>query len=207
MPGTQRRSVVSVWKMYTPPSSNEMTTPQPRQRLGSACEECRRRKLRCDGKKPQCGNCFDSMVQCVTVASRSQRGPRKGHLKALQNRIGMYTYAYIYTYINICRHIKRAALDHQTNVLSAAATLEHGLLEQQQNGYFPDLQCMNVLDVPTIDSLLDVDQSTESPSSPDPNPEIRPIDLALNSGIPKSVEPPATFHISNLLRTDLYVLG
>ncbi|CRG91749.1 putative transcriptional regulatory protein C777,02 [Talaromyces islandicus] len=64
------------------------TTPTTtsRQRPGSACEECRRRKLRCD-RQPQCGNCVESGVICTTTTVRPARGPKKGHLKALKGRI------------------------------------------------------------------------------------------------------------------------
>ncbi|QKX55293.1 uncharacterized protein TRUGW13939_02385 [Talaromyces rugulosus] len=59
------------------------TNTASRQRPGSACEECRRRKLRCD-RQPQCGNCIESGVVCTTTTVRPARGPKKGHLKALK---------------------------------------------------------------------------------------------------------------------------
>lgn len=63
------------------------TSTTSRQRPGSACEECRRRKLRCD-RQPQCGNCVEAGVVCTTTTVRPARGPKKGHLKALKGRIG-----------------------------------------------------------------------------------------------------------------------
>ncbi|KAJ5698509.1 fungal-specific transcription factor domain-containing protein [Penicillium macrosclerotiorum] len=57
-----------------------------RQRPGAACEECRRRKLRCDGQQPHCGVCQDAGIACE-ITKRSTRGPKKGHLKVLKNRI------------------------------------------------------------------------------------------------------------------------
>ena len=70
-------------------SPAEKKTSQPRQRAGAACEECRRRKLRCDGKQPQCEPCFEAGVLCVTPTNHPQRGPKRGHLKALQTRMGI----------------------------------------------------------------------------------------------------------------------
>lgn len=64
------------------------TSTTSRQRPGSACEECRRRKLRCD-RQPQCGNCVEAGVVCTTTTVRPARGPKKGHLKALKGRIGI----------------------------------------------------------------------------------------------------------------------
>jgi hypothetical protein len=67
------------------------TSTTSRQRPGSACEECRRRKLRCD-RQPQCGNCVEAGVVCTTTTVRPARGPKKGHLKALKGRIGKDSY-------------------------------------------------------------------------------------------------------------------
>lgn len=75
--------------MATPSTVTE--TPSPvtvveRQRTRAACEECRRRKLRCDGQQPKCGVCRTSGLRCE-VTSRETRGPKKGHIKALKNRV------------------------------------------------------------------------------------------------------------------------
>ncbi|KAJ5718928.1 uncharacterized protein N7483_010010 [Penicillium malachiteum] len=59
-----------------------------RQQPGLACEECRRRKARCDRVRPQCGVCSDSGRKCVFVDKRSPRGPKKGQLKELRSRVG-----------------------------------------------------------------------------------------------------------------------
>lgn len=59
-----------------------------RQRPGSACEECRRRKLRCDGQSSQCGVCRETGVECI-ISTNRPRGPKKGYLKALKDRVGM----------------------------------------------------------------------------------------------------------------------
>ncbi|OJJ99337.1 hypothetical protein ASPACDRAFT_120657 [Aspergillus aculeatus ATCC 16872] len=67
----------------------EMSQPSAttcRHRRGTACDECRRRKLRCDGQKPQCGLCLGTGVACV-LTQRSARGPKKGHLRNLKNRL------------------------------------------------------------------------------------------------------------------------
>ncbi|GKZ29520.1 hypothetical protein AbraIFM66950_005221 [Aspergillus brasiliensis] len=66
------------------PSSEQA---QSRNRPGSACTECRRRKMRCDGRHPQCNNCSNAGIICVFNPQPSRRGPKKGHLKSLQTRI------------------------------------------------------------------------------------------------------------------------
>lgn len=57
-----------------------------RQLPGAACDECRRRKLQCDRQKPRCGVCQDSQTRCE-VTQRSVRGPKRGHVRALKDRI------------------------------------------------------------------------------------------------------------------------
>ncbi|KAI2632986.1 fungal-specific transcription factor domain-containing protein [Hypomontagnella submonticulosa] len=58
-----------------------------RQHPGLACEECRRRKARCDRSRPCCGNCSDMGKQCVFNDQRAQRGPKKGQVRALRDRV------------------------------------------------------------------------------------------------------------------------
>jgi hypothetical protein len=77
--------------VMTTSTEGEATFPQSiakngRQRTGAACEECRRRKLRCDGQQPQCGVCRESGLACE-VTQRGARGPRKGDLRALRSRV------------------------------------------------------------------------------------------------------------------------
>ncbi|KAL2018159.1 hypothetical protein VTK56DRAFT_1235 [Thermocarpiscus australiensis] len=60
-----------------------------RQQPGLACEECRRRKARCDRARPRCGTCTVNGTDCVVVEKRPQRGPKKGQLKALRSRVAM----------------------------------------------------------------------------------------------------------------------
>ncbi|KAJ5753993.1 uncharacterized protein N7511_008146 [Penicillium nucicola] len=62
-------------------------TSASRQQPGLACEECRKRKLRCDRQQPRCDQCEDSGAICYVNQDRSPRGPKRGHLKALRSRI------------------------------------------------------------------------------------------------------------------------
>ena len=51
-----------------------------RQRLSSACTQCRKRKVRCDEEQPQCSNCASRGDECVTVH------PRNSALEAARRR-------------------------------------------------------------------------------------------------------------------------
>ncbi|TVY17315.1 Citrinin biosynthesis transcriptional activator mrl3 [Lachnellula arida] len=57
------------------------------ERSTKACEECRRRKLRCDSREPQCGVCRDSGATCEFIVGRALRGPKKGYFKELKDRV------------------------------------------------------------------------------------------------------------------------
>ncbi|KAL2845499.1 fungal-specific transcription factor domain-containing protein [Aspergillus pseudoustus] len=80
-----------VWEIKDSGSSQPQQLPQqtkhrPRQSPGAACEECRRRKLRCDRKTPQCGVCASTGVVCKFNPLRT-RGAKKKNLQQLQQRM------------------------------------------------------------------------------------------------------------------------
>ncbi|RYO87187.1 hypothetical protein DL763_006465 [Monosporascus cannonballus] len=59
----------------------------PRQKPGAACVRCRSKKLKCDSRRPRCSTCIGSNADCEPAAPQVQRGPKKGYLKTLQNKI------------------------------------------------------------------------------------------------------------------------
>ncbi|KAJ6786652.1 hypothetical protein PWT90_03592 [Aphanocladium album] len=61
--------------------------PASRMQTGVACEECRRRKSKCDRIRPRCGACEDMSTTCVFPEKRLQRGPKKGQMNALRTRV------------------------------------------------------------------------------------------------------------------------
>ncbi|KAI0973113.1 hypothetical protein F4678DRAFT_478321 [Xylaria arbuscula] len=65
-----------------------MQAPGIRQLPGFACEECRKRKARCDRVQPRCGVCSEYDVPCVTMDKRPRRGPKKGQVDMMRSRIG-----------------------------------------------------------------------------------------------------------------------
>jgi hypothetical protein len=54
-----------------------------------ACVVCRRRKLRCDGKRPSCGTCSRLGHECSYDEVRKKSGPKRGYVKQLEARLGM----------------------------------------------------------------------------------------------------------------------
>ncbi|KAL5000326.1 hypothetical protein BDV10DRAFT_200099 [Aspergillus recurvatus] len=67
--------------------SEDTVKHHSRQQPGSACDDCRKRKLRCDREQPQCGNCAEAGIPCSIRTTRPPRGPKKGHLRALRQQI------------------------------------------------------------------------------------------------------------------------
>ncbi|KAL4892167.1 fungal-specific transcription factor domain-containing protein [Aspergillus ambiguus] len=52
-----------------------------------ACVVCRRRKLRCDGKRPSCGTCSRLGHECAYDEVRKKSGPKRGYVKQLEARL------------------------------------------------------------------------------------------------------------------------
>ncbi|PYI12441.1 hypothetical protein BO78DRAFT_300703 [Aspergillus sclerotiicarbonarius CBS 121057] len=52
-----------------------------------ACVLCRRRKLRCDGKRPSCGTCSRLGHECIFDEVRKKSGPKRGYVKQLEARL------------------------------------------------------------------------------------------------------------------------
>lgn len=68
----------------------DMADKGRRQQPGYACEECRRRKARCDRARPTCGLCLESSTVCLVLDRKPQRGPKKGRINAMRSQIGLW---------------------------------------------------------------------------------------------------------------------
>ncbi|KAI8069027.1 fungal-specific transcription factor domain-containing protein [Gilbertella persicaria] len=58
-----------------------------RQRVSKACEQCRRKKVKCDGASPFCNNCSTLGLTCHYKESTKKRGPPKGYIEAIEGRL------------------------------------------------------------------------------------------------------------------------
>ncbi|KAI0830018.1 hypothetical protein F5Y06DRAFT_208455 [Hypoxylon sp. FL0890] len=72
------------------PSDNNIP-PRKRSKVSRACDECRRKKVKCDavsenGEEP-CSNCRRSAIRCLFSRIPQKRGPSKGYIKELADRI------------------------------------------------------------------------------------------------------------------------
>ncbi|KAF3801699.1 Glucose transport transcription regulator RGT1 [Colletotrichum gloeosporioides] len=69
----------------------DSTPPRKRSKVSRACDECRRKKVKCDaqsdsGENP-CSNCKRSGIRCLFSRVPQKRGPSKGYIKELADRI------------------------------------------------------------------------------------------------------------------------
>ncbi|ROT39244.1 hypothetical protein SODALDRAFT_332682 [Sodiomyces alkalinus F11] len=60
-----------------------------RRRIARACDTCRRKKIKCDGRQPACGHCLTYRTDCVFTPVEKKRTIQKGarYVKALENRL------------------------------------------------------------------------------------------------------------------------
>ncbi|KAK9448938.1 uncharacterized protein V1518DRAFT_416749 [Limtongia smithiae] len=69
------------------------TTPPPPPQL--ACQNCRKRKVKCGKEKPACGRCRELALPCVYETSAKKSGPKRGHVRMLERIIGMFAFTLV----------------------------------------------------------------------------------------------------------------
>lgn len=72
-------------------SMDNSIPPRKRSKVSRACDECRRKKIKCDaqsdtGESP-CSSCARSSIRCLFSRVPQKRGPSKGYIKELADRI------------------------------------------------------------------------------------------------------------------------
>ncbi|KAJ8125605.1 hypothetical protein O1611_g8033 [Lasiodiplodia mahajangana] len=72
-------------------TTQDNVPPRKRSKVSRACDECRRKKVKCDatsetGEEP-CSNCRRSSIRCLFSRIPQKRGPSKGYIKELADRI------------------------------------------------------------------------------------------------------------------------
>ncbi|KAL8718125.1 MAG: hypothetical protein Q9225_004700 [Loekoesia sp. 1 TL-2023] len=61
-----------------------------RRRIARACDMCRKKKIKCDGKLPACSHCINYKTECNFTHVEKKRAPPKGakYIEGLENRLG-----------------------------------------------------------------------------------------------------------------------
>ncbi|TGZ79134.1 hypothetical protein EX30DRAFT_309201 [Ascodesmis nigricans] len=60
-----------------------------RRRIARACDMCRKKKIKCDGKQPACTHCGNNKTECIFTVVEKKRNPPKGakYIEGLENRL------------------------------------------------------------------------------------------------------------------------
>ncbi|RDL31481.1 uncharacterized protein BP5553_09690 [Venustampulla echinocandica] len=61
----------------------------PRKRVSQACDKCRSRKDKCDGKKPACSTCISNARTCSYDTNVKKRGLPEGYVRGLEKLWGV----------------------------------------------------------------------------------------------------------------------
>ncbi|KAF4465764.1 transcriptional activator Mut3p [Fusarium albosuccineum] len=134
-----------------------------RRRIARACDMCRKKKIKCDGKMPSCTHCINYKTECVFTQVEKKRAPPKGakYIEGLENRL------------NRMEHLLRLSglLDEEDGDLGA---LEKKLMERNQKSRQASMATTSTPTSPSqpasVPSALDGADSTPQSSLTSPNP-------------------------------------
>jgi hypothetical protein len=88
--GALRAETINVSRKRKATSASEgPPLARKRQRVSQACDQCRSKKERCDGKRPACSSCFASNDKCTYAANLKKRGLRAGYVRVLEMLWGL----------------------------------------------------------------------------------------------------------------------
>ncbi|CAG9999694.1 unnamed protein product [Clonostachys byssicola] len=79
-------------QLYSDPQ-DQMAIDDPqdskRRRIARACDMCRKKKIKCDGKMPACTQCLNYKTECIFTQVEKKRAPPKGakYIEGLENRL------------------------------------------------------------------------------------------------------------------------
>ncbi|KAI8384051.1 fungal-specific transcription factor domain-containing protein [Blakeslea trispora] len=72
--------------MYSMEYETKSNNSKKRVRASQACVHCRKKKIKCDERKPDCIQCQEANVPCEYTTPK-KRGPRKGYVQLLEERL------------------------------------------------------------------------------------------------------------------------
>lgn len=162
-------------RLSTASASTSSTPSSPKVRPGQtqACEECRRRKSKCDQQKPVCGRCraTGKADRCVYVAQRPRIVPSQ---RAINELAGSLQQARsILDKLFPADALAQAYPAHDSPTSSAAATAFAGPHDEEQKpsiAALEDRQSLTFLDSLTSDQLRDLIPRLTNAASHDGRP-------------------------------------
>lgn len=87
-----RSSQSEIGTAFSPDTNHHPTKKSkqsPRKRVSQACDRCRSRKDKCDGKKPACSTCVTNGRQCSYDVNVKKRGLPEGYVRGMEKLWGL----------------------------------------------------------------------------------------------------------------------
>ncbi|KAK1760690.1 6c6d08f8-8b27-48d1-a5e9-ee3a8a61eadc [Echria macrotheca] len=133
-----------------------------RRRIARACDMCRKKKIKCDGKLPACTHCINYKTDCVFTQVEKKRNPPKGakYIEGLENRLGRME--------SLLR--LSGLLGEDDNGATDLGTLEKKLAEKQQQSRQASQAVSNPTSPSQATSGQDANHSTPRSSLNSPEP-------------------------------------
>lgn len=87
--GGDRQSIDSQDSDHEHPQSDQADRAHKRQRIQKACDLCRVKKMKCDGKLPRCSYCATHRTECLFTYSNKKRQPPRSakYVEELEARV------------------------------------------------------------------------------------------------------------------------
>ncbi|KAL2135080.1 hypothetical protein VTI74DRAFT_9896 [Chaetomium olivicolor] len=110
-------------QMFGDPGLLEDTNEAKRRRIARACDMCRKKKIKCDGKLPACTHCTNYKTECIFTQVEKKRSPPKGakYIEGLENRLGRMEHL-----------LRLSGLLSEDDIGTDLGTLEKKLVEKHQ---------------------------------------------------------------------------
>ncbi|KAK3684774.1 fungal-specific transcription factor domain-containing protein [Podospora appendiculata] len=155
-------SDLTVAQMFGDHGLLEDSNEAKRRRIARACDMCRKKKIKCDGKLPACTHCINYKTDCVFTQVEKKRNPPKGakYIEGLENRLGRM------------EHLLKLSglLDEDDNGATDLGTLEKKLAEKHQQSRQPSQAISNPTSPSQATSGQDETSSTPRSSLASPEP-------------------------------------
>ncbi|KAK3327186.1 fungal-specific transcription factor domain-containing protein [Cercophora scortea] len=155
-------SDLTVAQMFGDHGLLEDSNEAKRRRIARACDMCRKKKIKCDGKLPACTHCINYKTDCVFTQVEKKRNPPKGakYIEGLENRLGRM------------EHLLKLSglLDEDDNGATDLGTLEKKLAEKHQQSRQPSQAASNPTSPSQATSGQDDTSSTPRSSLASPEP-------------------------------------
>ncbi|KAI0119914.1 N-terminal binuclear Zn cluster-containing protein [Nemania sp. FL0031] len=128
-----------------------------RRRIARACDMCRKKKIKCDGKLPACTHCINYKTDCVFTQVEKKRSPPKGakYIEGLENRLARMESL-----------LRLSGLLGEDDEATDLATLEKRLAEKHQQSKIGSIASQASQSTPTSPS-----QATSGPDGLDSTPQ------------------------------------